>query len=375
MKVHGRARVQDFLGTFIVYRSLLPMDKRLPALPKLREELSIPLGLTPRKSSTKYADVIARIIRHAQDVRGENDEIEHLLYIGDTRVNDGTAFANLLTSGDWTGAAFIASESEGPEKTRVEGPDGRKVLVANRWKALDSYDCFCRDNGFDINEQTAVVIDLDKTTLGARGRNDRVIDKVRLQAMRKTIAGLLDGDFDEQSFESDYSRLNQPCYHKFTTDNQDYLAYICLSLQSGVMTSSFLFEALDEGKIQHFAQFLALVDEGQNKLSPLLRNVHCSVKEALSKGNPTPFVDFRINEYLLTVKSMGCLPDQTPIDQLLKEEIVITNEVMQTALRYRDRGALLLGLSDKPDEASLPPPESESYLPVHQMYTHVVGGD
>jgi hypothetical protein len=117
------------------------------------------------------------------------------------------------------------------------------------------------------------------------------------------------------------------------------------------------------------------VDEGQNKLSPLLRNVHCSVKEALSKGNPTPFVDFRINEYLLTVKSMGCLPDQTPIDQLLKEEIVITNEVMQAALRYRDRGALLFGLSDKPDEASLPPPESESYLPVHQMYTHVVGGD
>jgi hypothetical protein len=375
MRMYGRARVQDFIGTFIVYRNLLPMDKRLPGLPELRKDLGIPVGVTPRKSSMEYADVVALIIGQAQKVRGETSEIEHLLYIGDTRVNDVMTFTNLLSSGNWTGAAFIASETESPEKSRVEGCDGVRFLVANRWEALDSYDCFCRDNGLRINERTAVVIDLDKTTLGARGRNDRVIDKVRLQAMRKTIAELLDGHFDEQSFQSDYTSLNQPCYHPFTTDNQDYLAYICLSLQSGVVTSKFLFEALDEGKMQHFAQFIALVDERQSKLSPLLRNVHRSVKEALSKGNPTPFVDFRINEYLLTVESMGCLPDQTPIDQLLEEEIVITNEVMQTALRYRDRGVLLLGLSDKPDEASLPPPESGSSLPVHQTYTHVVGGD
>jgi len=138
--------------------------------------------------------------------------------------------------------------------------------------------------------------------------------------------------------------------------------------------SKFLFEALDEGKIQHYTQFLALVDERQSRLSPPLRKVHRSVKEALSKGNPTPFVDFRRNEYKLTVKSMGCLPDQTPVSRLLEEEIVITHEVMQNAINYRDRGALLLGLSDKPDEASLPPPESENYLPIHQTYAHVVGG-
>ncbi len=375
MKIYGRARVQDFIGSFIVYRNLIPIDERLPGLPELRKELSIPLGVTPRKSSTEYADVIARIVRHAQNVRGETGEIEHLLYIGDTRVNDGTAFANLLSSGDWTGAAFIASETEEPEQTRVEGCNGIRILVTNRWKALDNYDGFCRDNGLRIDERTAVVIDLDKTTLGARGRNDCVIDRVRLQAMRQTIAELLEDRFDEKSFQIAYTRLNHPRYHPFTTDNQDYLAYICLSLQSGVVTSRFLFEALNTGEIQHFAQFLALVDERQSKLPPVLRDVHRSVKEALSKGNPTPFVDFRINEYLLTVESMGYLPDETPVRKLLEEEIVITNEVMQTALRYRDRGALLLGLSDKPDEASLPPPESESYLPVHQTNAHVVGGD
>jgi len=374
MKIHGRARVQDFLGSLIVYRNLIPINPRLPGLPELREQFGIPLTVTPRKSSLEYAYVVTDIINRAQETRGETARIMHLLYIGDTRVNDSTAFANLLTAGNWTGAAFIASETASTEETHVEGCDGAKLVLSNRWSTLDIYDCFCRDSGLKIDERTAVVVDLDKTAVGARGRNDRVIDRVRLQAMRQTISELIEGRFDEKSFQLDYNRLNQPCYHPFTTDNQDYLAYICLSLQSGVVTSSFLFEALDEGKIQHYTQFLALVDERQSKLSPLLRNVHRSVKEALSKGNPTPFVDFRINEYLLTVESMGYLPDQTPVSRLLEEEIVITHEVMQTALRYRDRGALLLGLSDKPDEASLPPPESESHLPIHQTYTHVVGG-
>ena len=45
--------------------------------------------------------------------------------------------------------------------------------------------------------------------------------------------------------------------------------------------------------------------------------------------------------------------------------------------RYRQRraGALLFGLSDKPDEASLPTPELEQqgHLPLHRNVTHIVG--
>ena len=375
MMSYGRACVQDFLGSFIVYRNLTPIDRRLPGLPELREPLGLPVTLTPRKTSPKYAQVVAQIMNRAQVIRGEKAAIERLIYIGDTRVNDGTAFTNLLTAGGWSGAAFIASETTEPEETHVETRDGATILLSNRWSALDSFDAFCRMSGVPINERTAVVIDLDKTALGARGRNDRVIDDVRLQAMQSTIRELLADRFDEESFQANYNRLNLPLYHPFTTDNQDYLAYICLIMQSGAIAQDVLFDALDRGKIRQFVQLLAWVDEREGTLSPSLRQTHKSVKAALSEGNPTPFVDFRRNEYRITVDRMGSLDDSTPVEKMLEEEILITHEVMQIALRFRDEGALLFGLSDKPDEASLPPDGLSDYLPIHEKTTHVVGGD
>jgi len=376
MRVYGRACVQDLLGSFIVYRNLIPIDRRLPKLSELREELGIPLGVTPRKSSPEYARVVAQIIERAQELRGETEPIVRLLYIGDTRVNDGTAFVNLLASGNWSGAAFIGSETTEPEETRVEGGNGATILLSNRWSVLDGFEGFRRAKGIRIDERTAVVIDLDKTALGARGRNDHVIDEARLQAIRVTIREPLEDSFDEESFQADYNRLNQSRYHTFTTDNQDYLAYICLMLQSVAIKSDSFFDALDSGKLQRFAQFISLVDAHEGDLSPALRQAHRGVKEALSEGNPTPFVDFRHNEYLITVEKMGTLPDDTPMERLLQKEIVITREVMQVAQRSRDSGALLFGLSDKPDEASLPTEELalQGYLPIHATMTHVIGG-
>ncbi|MEA3238245.1 MAG: hypothetical protein U9Q94_00450 [Candidatus Bipolaricaulota bacterium] len=375
MRSYGRASVQDFLGDFIVYRNLIPIDQRLPGLTELREKLDLSTGMTPRKSSPEYAQVVAQIMNRAQAIRGEKAVIERLIYIGDTRVNDGIAFANLLAAGRWNGALFIGSETTEPEETRVESHGGATILLSNRWSTLDSFASVCRKRGIPIDERTAVVIDLDKTALGARGRNDHVIDEVRLQAMRRTIKGLLGDCLDEAAFEADYNRLNLPLYHPFTTDNQDYLAYICLILQSGAIAQEVLFDALDRGQIRQFVQLLAWVDEREGTLSPSLRQVHKGVKAALSEGNPTPFVDFRHNEYRITMDRMGSLADEAPVEKILQEEIVITHEVMQIALRFRDEGVLLFGLSDKPDEASLPPDGFSDYLPIHEKTTHVVGGD
>jgi len=60
---------------------------------------------------------------------------------------------------------------------------------------------------------------------------------------------------------------------------------------------------------------------------------------------------------------------------LLSQEILITHEVHQAALSWRAQGALLFGLSDKPDEASIPTREmaSQGYKPIHQIETEVVG--
>ncbi|MCD6136462.1 hypothetical protein J7J63_07125 [Candidatus Bipolaricaulota bacterium] len=81
MRVYGRGRVQHFLGDLIVYRNLIPLDRRLPGLPDLRSELEVPTGVTPRKTSPEYARVIGRILELAQEMRGVGSQIERLLYI------------------------------------------------------------------------------------------------------------------------------------------------------------------------------------------------------------------------------------------------------------------------------------------------------
>jgi len=60
---------------------------------------------------------------------------------------------------------------------------------------------------------------------------------------------------------------------------------------------------------------------------------------------------------------------------MLAEEIVITAEIRAIANRWKRQGALLFGLSDKPDEATLPSEElkTQGYLPVHRVMTHVIG--
>ena len=72
---------------------------------------------------------------------------------------------------------------------------------------------------------------------------------------------------------------------------------------------------------------------------------------------------------------MGNLPEDTPVEQLLQEEITITEEVRRAALSWQERGALLFGLSDKPDEASIPDDElmSQGFRPIHRVETDVLG--
>jgi hypothetical protein len=228
---------------------------------------------------------------------------------------------------------------------------------------------------FQIDDQTVVLLDLDKTTLGARGRNDKVIDQVRIEAANLTIRELLGDDFNEEFFSTAYQRLNQPEFHPFTGDNQDYLVYICMILGSALCDLEALVTDVEVGKMVYFEQFLNFSEENKEKLPSNQRRVHDAVFNLVKEGDPTPFKDFRRQEFILTVSHMGQLPKEALIEELLKREITITQEVRQAALRWREQGALLFGLSDKPDEASIPDPEmaSQGFKPIHRVETTVLG--
>lgn len=376
MKTFGRATVSEFLGDLVVYRNLAPMDARLPSLDALRATVGLPPGRIPRKSEPDYAQVIVHMLRKARALYESGTAIERLIFVGDTRLNDGTAYANICQAGGWPGLAFIGSETTEPPSVEVVSTEtGEPLYLSNRWAALDDFDRYCAAQGLPVDERAAVIVDLDKTALGARGRNAHVIDQARVQAVRDTVADLLGAAFSEAAFREAYDQLNQVEFHPFTTDNQDYLAYICLILGSGLYDLATLVSAIRNGQISSFEQFISQVDERTNALPAALADIHGDIYTHVQAGDPTPFKAFRRNEYLTTVGRMGQLEDTAAVETLLADEIVLTQEVRALALDWRARGALLFGLSDKPDEASVPTPElvAQGYVPIHQTETHAVG--
>jgi hypothetical protein len=380
MRLFGKAAVSDFLDDRIVYRNLVPVDKRLPDLSTLGPQVGLAPGRVPRKSEPDYARVIVALLQQASGIGDQysvtgNRSVERLLFIGDTRLNDGTAFANICQAGGWPGIGFIGSETADPAHVELVEEEDRILYLSNRWSALYELDQFCAERGFVVDGQTAVIVDLDKTALGARGRNAHTIDQARVQAVQDTVAELLGDGFDEATFRSAYDRLNQVEYHPFTTDNQDYLAYICLILGTGLYELGEVETAVAQGTLTNFDQFIEQVNWRANELPPALAAIHREIYANTQAGDPTPFKTFRRTEYRTTVGRMGHLADDAPVEQILAEEIVITQEVLTVCLDWRERGALLFGLSDKPDEASMPTAElaAQGHVPIHRQPAHVVG--
>jgi len=177
-------------------------------------------GQIPRKSEPAYGRVVAEMLRQARRLDLPARRVERLVYIGDTRMNDGTAFRNLCAAGGWPGWAFIGADVPGqPPQVEVQGD----LYLSNRWAALSGFLRFLEERDFPLDAGTAVVIDMDKTAVGARGRNDRVVDAARVEAVERTVAGLLGASFDRRAFLAAYDTLNRPRYHPFTGDNADFL--------------------------------------------------------------------------------------------------------------------------------------------------------
>ena len=374
MKPVERAALSSFLGDRVLYRNLIPADPSLPGLPQLRSQLGIEPGSIPRKTTREYARVIHAVLQTAQQMRSASP-LARLVYVGDTRMNDGTAFANIAAIGGWPGMAFIGAEKIGPLDYKCETLGSGTLYSANRWTALERFAQDLRELAFPVDETTAILIDMDKTAIGARGRNDRLIDQARLEAARTTAREVLGENCDLISFQKIYDTLNQPEFHPLTADNQDYLVYICLLLEGGWINLDRLLEWYYARKVTTFPQLVAESEAAKSGFAQELRRMHECFYESYAQGDPTPFKAFRHSEYLATVSRMGHLPDDSLPETLLKEEIVLTREVYQIALQWQSDGALLFGISDKPDEASMPSDEQAAagLLPLHQTETHILG--
>ncbi len=375
-QVFGRARLSDFFGDLVIYRNLEPLEPRIPGLKRAFLSMELADNHIPRKLDRDYAKAAVWFAAEAQRLRKAKAPLRELLFVGDTVVNDGQAYRNMVQQSGWRGACFIGAERLGEEPV-VNYDQEDHVFCANRWALLGQWLVQTHTAGFRLDEGTAVIVDIDKTALGAKGRNDHVIDQARIEGIYRTMDDVLGENFDRQAFEKQYAELNRARYHYLTADNQDYLAYICMVLNAGLIKFEEVVTEVRDGSLDNFEQFIRWVDS-RMMINPYgaeaLRQVHEAVIASVRAGDPTPFKQFRRQEFVTTVHHMGNLPDDSPAEEILRREITLTQEVCEITEWLGKRGALLLCLSDKPIEASCPDPHGNSELaPVHRAETHRVG--
>ncbi|HHX44725.1 MAG TPA: hypothetical protein GX714_12180 [Chloroflexi bacterium] len=365
-----RGVLADFMGDAIVYRNLEPLHPDVPGLREAWRSYGLDHYYIPRKTSPPYATVLLRFLQHLQRARGVAAPLQQALFIGDTLMNDGTAAQNLAQHLPMLG--FIgADRTSEPERIEMHGD----LMVANRWSALHTFLARVQAAGVPLDERTALLLDLDKTCLGARGRNDAVIDAARVAAVQRTMRSTLGDAFDLAAFRAVYDPLNQPTYHPFTGDNQDYLAYICLMVVGGVYPAEELWRDLQTGDVTTIEGFADRCEARRERMTPGLQAAHREVREGIAAEDPTPFKAFRRREYLETVGRMDTLPDDASVEDVLAHEIVITAEVADLASHLATQGVLVFGISDKPDEASLPTREQAAAgcQPLHRTPMKVYG--
>jgi len=366
MITHGLSSLSEFLGDRVVYRNLDVQDLALPRLKTIVQQIGLPENRIPRKAELAYGQIVATLLQLTSEMDRPGQPIRNLVFVGDTRMNDGTAFVNICQSGSWNGIAFIASEKDQPESITRDPGFEIPLYNANRWSMLTSFEEYCLKHDIEITPETAVVFDLDKTSLGARGRNDVAIDHARTQAAEDVVREILAADFDLEVFSRTYTMFNQVEFHSFTTDNQDYLVYLCLLATAGVIDPERLADQVRSGSLRSFEAFANIIQARQPTMPVAIKGTQADFYLCLQRGDPTPFKAFRRREYINTVTAMRTPPVFDP--EQLNRTICITEEVRQFALSCKARGALLFGLSDKPDEASLPGEElaMQGYRPLHR---------
>src|SRR4051794_2911131 len=251
LKNFGRAKLSDYFGDLVVYRNLEPLDRRIQGRKAASYKRDIPADVIPRKQDRDYAKAAVWIAKMAaQKVRRSNVQLEELLFVGDTLYNDGQAYSNMADVGEWAGACFIGGEK--PNDAPSAEISENNIYSANRWAAISDWLKWVLSQGLHVDARTVVIVDIDKTALGAKGRNDQVINEARLEGIYRTMTSVLGEDFDRSSFESHYNELNRSRYHFLTEDNQDYLAYICMALNAGIFDYNETLREIQNGSVDNF---------------------------------------------------------------------------------------------------------------------------
>lgn len=344
--MNGRTTIADLTGDYVIYRDLQPCDPALPGLATLRTVLGLPANVTPRKRDVAYARVILALARAAQALRN-GPPLTTVAVIGDTE-NDRLLTVHLQSLGEITAYGFIGVDRPVAPAT-LEWDDA--VATATRWALAQQWASELAARGVDW-AQTAVLIDIDKTLLGPRGRSDGAIDDARAEAALMVATELLGDQFDRSLFRRNYAELCRREWHRLTLDNQDYTVALALFATVEVFDLPAIEVQLAAGLSPTLLELLIAAQQVPVELQALRKQLI----ERIEAGDPTPFTQFRRAELVTTAARMA------------DGRLALSSELFRLGQDLHARGALLLAASDKPAESALPSPEQAAagLLPLHR---------
>lgn len=343
--------IANLTGDKVLYRDLQPGDPTMCGLADVRKRLEIPSGVIPRKRDADYARVVATIIAEFQTSHG-HPSIQTALVIGDTD-NDRWVAEHLRTLGVPTFCFIGLDRLIEPPTITWEAA----TAYANRWALLPSWLSTIEAHGIRW-QATALLIDIDKTLLGPRGRCDQAIDDSRLAGAMQVAAELIGATLDFHTFGANYAHLCQSPYQQLTLDNQDYVVYLCLLVATNTLTLEAVQLLATQATPQSFRQLLATT---ASQVPSLLRDLHAELRAADTAGDPTPFKRFRQAEFAATIARMRA------------GRLTLCHEVVAITHTLRERGVLCVAASDKPTEAALPVPTqvAAGLTPLHHTLARV----
>jgi hypothetical protein len=339
------ATIADLTADRVVYRDLEPYDRNLPQRAELLARAGLPPELQPRKREPAYARLLVELARAAQQLRNGPD-LQTLLVIGDTE-NDRQLTRNLQQLAPLQAWGFFGVDRL-DQPAACQETDG--LTNANRWSLIADWASDLRRTAIDW-ERCAVLLDIDKTILGPRGRSDQAIDAARAEGAVQVASDLCSAGFDPVAFGAIYADLCRDRWHPFTGDNQDYVVLAALMVLQSELDPAGLAADIDAGNPPRMAQLLETAAE---RVPPKLGAVFHEARELITQGDPTPFKQFRRAEFGATIARMrdGSLP--------------LCTEVVAVTQALAAQGALCLAASDKPAESALPEASQRDRAPLHR---------
>ncbi len=353
MEIFGLASLFDYFGENLIFRNLNILDKNAPQFDEIKNTLG--MEKLPRKNSEEYAEAVYYIVKNMCP------DLESILYFGDTDLDAGV-IKNLskVTGARVSGFIYDAGK-------KIPEYENNLIYRSDRWENITD---FINMNKDCLNSGCVGLFDLDKTVLGAKGRNSHIIDMARIDAVIERVLEI-DPDIHKDFIKEIYDVINQS-FKRITEDNQDITAFLTILVCFGVIDTDYLQNMLNPDiDFDYIIKDLSGGDYGKG-----LNDVFEEVKTLYNKGESTMFKTFRYNELKTTLAKINSKSKGTDIRKVLETEITMTKEICDLMDFLKEYDINLFCVSDKPDETVFPPEDldnPEKQIPLYLRKAKIVG--